>query len=147
LGLISVLNQKVLENKIPILGLCLGVQLFTQSSDEGKEKGLGWIKGKTIAFDKSKLSTTQKIPNMGWANVSNYNQSKFFENMYDEPKFYFAHSFHLKLEDKKDHLVTTNYGYDFEAGVEHENIVGAQFHPEKSHKYGMKLLENFVKNY
>ena len=146
-GLIPILNKKVLIDKTPILGICLGVQLFTESSEEGMEQGLGWIKGKTIAFDKIKLATTQKIPNMGWTDVANYNSSKLFENMHADPRFYFVHSFHLELEKKSDCLVTANYGYNFAAGIEHENIVGVQFHPEKSHKYGMKLLENFAKKY
>jgi glutamine amidotransferase len=146
-SLIPILNKKVLEDKIPILGICLGVQLLTDSSEEGTEKGLGWINGKTISFDKSKLSLNQKIPNMGWTDVNNFSQSKLFENMHDDPRFYFVHSFHLVLENKNDCMVTANYGYDFAAGIEHENILGVQFHPEKSHKYGMKLLENFYKNY
>lgn len=146
-GLIPLINKKVLEDKTPILGICLGVQLFTEGSEEGTEKGLGWIKGKTVAFDKIKLATNQKIPNMGWAEVDNYSQSKLFENMHEEPRFYFVHSFHLALENSTDCLVTSKYGYAFAAGIEHENILGVQFHPEKSHKYGMKLLENFYKNY
>ncbi len=146
-GLIPILNKKVLEDKTPILGICLGVQLLTEGSEEGNEKGLGWIKGKTIAFDKTKLEANQKIPNMGWADVANYSQSKLFVEMPEEPRFYFVHSFHLQLENKNDCMVTANYGYNFAAGIEHENILGVQFHPEKSHKYGMKFLENFAKNY
>ncbi len=146
-GLIPLLNKKVVEDKTPILGICLGVQLLTEGSDEGNEKGLGWIKGKTIGFDKTKLASYQKIPNMGWAEVGNYNQSKLFEDMHEEPRFYFVHAYHLQLENKQDCLVTAKYGYDFAAGIEHENILGVQFHPEKSHKFGMKLLENFYKNY
>ena len=146
-GLIPILNKKVLEEKTPILGICLGVQLLTESSEEGNEKGLGWIKGKTVAFNKTKLAANQKIPSMGWTDVANYSQSKLFQNMYDEPRFYFVHSFHLVLENKSDCMVTAKYGYEFAAGIEHENIVGVQFHPEKSHKYGMKFLENFVNNY
>jgi glutamine amidotransferase len=146
-GLIPLLNKKVLEDKTPILGICLGVQLLTESSEEGIEKGLGWIKGKTIAFDKTKLASNQKIPNMGWTDVGNFNQSKLFENMPEDPRFYFVHSYHLELDNPTDCLVTSNYGYEFAAGIENENILGVQFHPEKSHKYGMKLLENFAKNY
>jgi glutamine amidotransferase len=146
-GLIAVLTQKVVIEKTPILGICLGVQLLTDFSEEGTEKGLGWIKGKTISFDKTKLASNQKIPNMGWIDVDNYSQSKLFENMHDEPRFYFVHSYHLELENSTDCLVTAKYGYDFAAGIEHGNILGVQFHPEKSHKYGMKLLENFYKNY
>jgi glutamine amidotransferase len=146
-GLVPILNKKVLVDKTPILGICLGVQLFTENSEEGAEKGLGWIKGKTIAFDKTKLAINQKIPHMGWTDVVNYNQSKLFENMHEEPRFYFVHAFHLALENKNDALVTANYGYEFVAGIEHDNILGVQFHPEKSHKYGMKFLENYEKNY
>jgi glutamine amidotransferase len=146
-GLLPLLNKKVLEEKVPILGICLGVQLLTECSEEGNEKGLGWIKGRTVKFDKSKLSTNQKIPNMGWANVDSYFQSKLFENMPEDPRFYFVHTYHLELKNHSDCLVTSKYGYDFAAGIEHENILGVQFHPEKSHKYGMKLFENFAKNY
>ncbi len=146
-GLVGILNEKVLEKKVPILGICLGVQLLTQSSEEGTASGLGWIAGKTIAFDKTKLQANQKIPHMGWSEVDNYQQSKLFTNMPNEPRFYFVHSYHLALENSADVLVTANYGYPFAAGIEHENILGVQFHPEKSHKFGMKLLENFALYY
>lgn len=146
-GLVPVLNERVLQKKVPILGICLGVQLLTQSSEEGTAAGLGWIAGKTIAFDKTKLEANHKVPHMGWSDVSNYQQSKLFTNMPTEPRFYFVHSYHLALENQGDVLVTANYGYQFAAGIEHENILGVQFHPEKSHKFGMKLLENFVQFY
>jgi glutamine amidotransferase len=145
--LIEVLTKKVIDEKTPILGICLGVQLLTEGSEEGTEKGLGWIKGKTVSFDKTKLNPNQKIPNMGWADVKSYGHSKLFENMPDDPRFYFVHSYHLKLDDPVNCLVTSKYGYNFAAGIEKENILGVQFHPEKSHKFGMKLLENFAKNY
>jgi glutamine amidotransferase len=146
-GLVQILNQKVLQNKTPVLGICLGVQLLTGYSEEGSEKGLGWIKGKTVAFDKLKLLPGQKVPHMGWSQVENYTRSRLFENMPEEPRFYFVHSYHLELENKAEAICTANYGYPFCAGIEHENIVGVQFHPEKSHKYGMRILENFAKNY
>ncbi len=146
-GLVPILNQRVLQNKVPILGICLGVQLLTQSSDEGKEKGLGWIDGKTIAFDKTKFEGNEKVPHMGWGEIKNYEQSKLFENMYNEPRFYFVHSFHLALQNKSDEMCTQHFAYDFCAGIEHNNILGVQYHPEKSHKFGMKLLENFANNY
>ncbi len=146
-GLIPILNHRVLLNKVPILGICLGVQLLTQSSDEGKEKGLGWIDGKTIAFDKTKFEGNEKVPHMGWGEIKNYEQSKLFENMYNEPRFYFVHSYHLSLQNKSEELCTQYFAYDFCAGIEHNNILGVQFHPEKSHKFGMKLLENFANNY
>lgn len=146
-GLTDIIREKVMKHKTPILGICLGVQLLTQSSEEGKLPGLGFINGKTVAFDKTKLSAAQKIPGMGWRHVTNNNSSRLFLNMYDEPRFYFVHSYHLLLDNKEDVLAETEYGYTFTAGIEKENILGVQFHPEKSHKYGMRLLENFAKNY
>jgi imidazole glycerol-phosphate synthase subunit HisH len=146
-GLVPMLNQRVLQNKVPVLGICLGVQLLTEGSEEGIDPGLGWVKGRTIAFDKTKLTEGQKIPHMGWGEIENYRQSKLFTDMYDEPRFYFVHSYHLSLASPADELCHLKYGYEFCAGIEHENILGVQFHPEKSHKFGMKLLENFVKYY
>lgn len=146
-GLLGVLNQKVLVSKTPVLGVCLGVQLLTESSEEGNEKGLGWIKGKTVAFNKTKLSANHKIPHMGWTDIKDFEQSKLFTGMYEEPRFYFVHSYHLQLDNPADVLASAHYGYDFTVGIEHENILGVQFHPEKSHKFGMKLLENFIKYY
>jgi glutamine amidotransferase len=146
-NVIPILNQRVLQQKVPILGICLGVQLLTKSSEEGNEPGLGWIDGTTIAFNKVAIGNNRKIPHMGWSDVSNYQQSKLFTNMPDEPRFYFVHSYHLQLNNSNDVLVNANYGYEFAAGIEHENILGVQFHPEKSHKFGMKLLENFALYY
>lgn len=146
-GLVDVLNEKVLNNKIPVLGICLGAQLLTAGSEEGKSAGLGWIKAKTISFDRTKLASDHKIPHMGWCEVTEYKHSKLFTNMYEDPRFYFVHSYHLQVEDEHEVLVKASYGYTFAAGVEKGNILGVQFHPEKSHKYGMQLLQNFVKYY
>lgn len=146
-GLVEAMNEKVINQKVPILGICLGVQLLTQSSEEGKMPGLGWIKGRTVAFDKAKLLSNQKVPHMGWANVTDYKSSKLFENMFEEPRFYFVHSYHLEIENPTEVMVNVNYGYNFVAGIEKDNILGVQFHPEKSHKYGMRVLENFYKKY
>ena len=146
-GLIETLNKIVLQKRTPILGICLGVQLMTESSEEGKSKGLGWINGKTIPFDKSKLTPNHKIPHMGWTDVYGFEKSKLFTDMYDEPRFYFVHSYHLHIKNPAKVLVKAKYGYEFAAGIEYDNIVGVQFHPEKSHKFGMKLLDNFVKYY
>ncbi|MFT3949712.1 MAG: imidazole glycerol phosphate synthase subunit HisH [Agriterribacter sp.] len=147
LGLVNVLQERVLQKKVPILGICLGMQLFTSASQEGKKPGLNWINGETINFDRKKLESGEKIPHMGWTDVNVTKGSKLFEGMYENPRFYFVHSYHLHLQNISDTLVTATHGYEFAAGVEHENIIGVQFHPEKSHKYGMKILENFIKNY
>jgi imidazole glycerol-phosphate synthase subunit HisH len=146
-GLVDTLNQVVLEMKTPILGICLGAQLLTRGSEEGTEKGLGWIEADTVRFDTSKLDGFLKIPHMGWRDVAVTNNSALFNKMHDEPRFYFVHTYHIVCDHEKDVAVTANYGYQFVAGMEKGNIIGMQFHPEKSHKYGMKLLENFVKNY
>ena len=144
----DLLNQKVLVDKVPILGICLGVQLFTESSEEGKMPGLGWIKGKTIRFRQDQMEGgSRKVPHMGWGEVNLRKASRLFEGMYDTPRFYFVHTYHVVCEDQEDELVAGSYGYPFTAGVEFENIVGVQFHPEKSHKYGMKVLSNFVNLY
>jgi glutamine amidotransferase len=97
-----------------------------------------------VAFNKSILGQQRKIPHMGWTDVFEYASSKLFSNMYEEPRFYFVHSYHLQLDNPSDQLVAANYGYNFAAGIEHENIYGVQFHPEKSHKFGMQLLKNFA---
>ncbi len=146
-GLLNILTKKVLEEKTPVLGVCVGMQLLMESSEEGSLPGLGWIKGRNVRFKKEQMSAKLKVPHMGWTDVVLSKPSRLFEAMYDEPRFYFVHSFHPQLQNPDDALVHANYGYDFVAGMEHENVLGVQFHPEKSHKYGMKLLGNFVKNY
>jgi glutamine amidotransferase len=146
-GITDVLSKRVLVDKVPILGICLGVQLFTKGSDEGNEPGLGWINGFTKEFEKSKLTKGLKVPHMGWSDVTFKDKSRLFEGFSEAPRFYFVHSYHLVCEHASDELTHCSHGYDFVAGVEHENIVGVQFHPEKSHRFGMKLLGNFVKNY
>jgi glutamine amidotransferase len=148
LGIIDILKHKVLEEKTPILGVCLGMQLFTEESEEGEQRGLGFIKGRTKRFDLSKdANSSLKVPHMGWNSVSLSKPSLLLKDMYEDPRFYFVHSYHVVVSEKKDELLSTTYGYPFTAGFEHENILGVQFHPEKSHKYGIKLYENFVKHY
>ena len=146
-GLLSALNKKALEEKIPLLGICVGCQLLMEKSEEGIESGLGWIKGEVKKFDQQQMTGDLKIPHMGWTDVELNKPSLLFKNMYDEPRFYFVHSYYPAPINSDDVLMYANYGYKFAAAVERENIIGVQFHPEKSHKFGMKLLENFVKNY
>jgi len=134
------LEKEVLDKKKPILGICLGMQLLTNSSEEGKEKGLGWIDAQTIRFDldNKKLS----IPHMGWSKVSIVNTNNIFRNL-EENRFYFVHSYHVFCNDESNELATANYGKIFTCSINEDNIYGVQFHPEKSHKFGMKLLKNF----
>lgn len=142
------LNQKVLEDKTPIMAICLGAQLLTEGSEEGDPvQGLGWIKGKTIKFRAQEMTNSLKVPHMGWTEVSQAKPSKLFTDMYETPRFYFVHSYHLLCDNQSDVLLQSKYGYSFVAGVEQDNIIGLQFHPEKSHKFGMKIYENFIKYY
>lgn len=141
----DVLNKKVLQDKVPILGICLGMQLMTESSEEGSEKGLGWVKAKTVKFNLADKSV--KIPHMGWNDILLKKQSKLFPEKTADMRFYFVHSYHVVCENPNDVLATCNYGGDFTCAFEYENIIGTQFHPEKSHKFGMTLLKNFITNY
>jgi glutamine amidotransferase len=146
LGLVEVLNEKVVYDKTPVLGICLGMQLMSGGSEEGALPGLGWIDAKTIRFQF--IDTIEyKIPHMGWNFVKQHKSSRLLENMYPEARFYFVHSFYFSAGNKEDIVTTTKYETEFTSAVEKENILGVQFHPEKSHKFGMKLLKNFVDFY
>lgn len=142
-GLIPVLNEKVLEEKVPVLGICLGMQLLTKDSEEGVCQGFGWIDAHTIKFrftDDARL----KVPHMSWNNVEPLRESPLTNDLPAEPRFYFVHSYHVVANNPADVLMTTLYGFRFHSVIQHQNIFGAQFHPEKSHKHGMKLLANFA---
>ena len=144
LGLIELLNNRIIIDKIPILGICLGGQLFTRRSEEGKLAGLGWIDADTVRFQISSDSKC-KIPHMGWNELNILQDSKLFKGMYPNPRFYFVHSYHISNScPTKQVIATTMYGYEFAAAIQKDNIFGTQFHPEKSHKFGMCLLKNFV---
>jgi len=143
-GLREVVSKKALEEKVPTLGICVGLQILTEKSEEGSTPGLGWIKGQTIRFRQEQLDKL-KVPHMGWTNVHSRKPSCLTENFPEDSRFYFVHSYHVSLQDASDELLSAHYGYDFTAGIERENIRGVQFHPEKSHRFGMQLLENFSK--
>lgn len=143
LKMLPVLNEIVLKKKIPILGICLGMQLLSNFSEEGNVKGLQYIDGEVVKFRLSKDSEI-KIPHMGWNTVDFKKKNSLTEDMPDESRFYFVHSYHFKCNYQKNVLSVTNYGDDFVSAVIKDNIYGVQFHPEKSHKFGMQLLKNFV---
>ena len=145
LGLIPILNKKVLLDNTPLMGICLGMQLLFEKSEEGDCEGLGWIKGKIIKFDKSKVKTSKNIPHMGWNTVDIIKNDRIVNNLKSESKFYFVHSFHAICKDRENQLMKTNYMYDFTSAVVSNNIYGFQFHPEKSHRYGKKIFANFLK--
>ncbi len=140
--LIGALNQKVLLEKTPILGICLGMQLMTSFSEEGDCEGLGWISAITEKFT-SYENSGLKVPHMGW-NELVFPSSHFISEGLVDPRFYFVHSYKVTCESNDHVLCTTNYGVEFHSGIQKDNIIGVQFHPEKSHVFGMKLLENFA---
>lgn len=143
-GLIDTLNKKVLTNKTPILGICLGAQLLGNQSEEGDIKGLGWINMDIVKFLPEQLPSDLKIPHMGWNYTEKAKESKLLTNIEELSRYYFVHTYYMRVNNSQDTLLNTNYGFDFVSAVEKENIYGVQFHPEKSHKYGMELLRNFA---
>ena len=138
------LDTLVLEQKIPVLGICVGMQILANKSEEGKSPGLGWIDGVVKKFDTTNIRTKTKLPHMGWNDVEGRSDSALFDNLRPS-MFYFLHSFYMECADKKDILAVSDYGGKFCCAVQHENIFGVQFHPEKSLHYGVRLLENFAK--
>jgi glutamine amidotransferase len=145
-GLIEVLNDKVLQDKTIILGLCLGMQLFTKYSEEGRLAGLGWLDAETVRFKFDNLHTDLKIPHMAWNTLKICQPHALFADADDNARFYFVHSYHVDCRDTRLILAETQYGYTFTSAVVKDNIVGVQFHPEKSHKFGSKLFRNFVEH-
>jgi glutamine amidotransferase len=143
-GLIPLLNEKVLKAKTPTLGVCLGMQLMAKVSEEGELPGLGWFDAETIRFRFDSKKTGLKVPHMGWNTVNIKQEGTLFKDMYPQARFYFVHSFHLVAHEVANVLTTTEYGYEFASAIQLEHIMAAQFHPEKSHKFGMKLYKNFV---
>ena len=143
-GLREILDQKALKEKVPFLGICLGMQLLTKSSEEGLCTGLGWIPAKTVRFYFPEGSPL-KIPHMGWNMVQRSTLSPLTENFEPEHRFYFVHAYHAQVEDEKYSILKTEHGYSFDSAIQNDNIFGVQFHPEKSHRFGMRLLENFAR--
>jgi imidazole glycerol-phosphate synthase subunit HisH len=145
-GLVDLVNYKVLVQKTPVLGVCVGMQLLTSGSEEGQLPGLNWIEGKIIRFQSEKMPVGSKIPHMGWTDVTPVGNHLLFAGI-QQPRFYFVHSYHPQLDDNSNVLVKAHYGYDFTAGMQKGHIMGVQFHPEKSHKFGMQLLDNFTRKF
>jgi imidazole glycerol-phosphate synthase subunit HisH len=139
-GLRDVLDQKALIERVPILGVCLGQQLLTRSSEEGKLPGLGWIAGATTRFPKQE---GLKVPHMGWNVALPSSPSPLTKDVGAEPRYYFVHSFCVHVDDPAHSIMRTHYGIDFDSAIGRDNIYGVQFHPEKSHRFGMQILRNF----
>ena len=145
-GLVPLLNQRVIEDHIPILGICLGMQMMTHGSEEGTEPGLGWIEARTIRFDDRRADHRLRLPHMGWNRVHLHTDCSLFDTSQDEQRFYFLHSYHVVCDREEDILAMTHYGYPFVSAFQRANITGVQFHPEKSHRYGMYFMREFAKN-
>lgn len=139
-GLQDLLNELVVIKGKPILGICLGMQLMSDFSEEGNSDGLSWIKGKTIRFKNINL----KIPHTGWNSVIKINDNSLLNDINEESEFYFVHSYHVICDNIQDIILKSTYGIEFVSGFRKKNIVGLQFHPEKSHSDGLKLLKNFI---
>ena len=142
MNLLPLLNKLVINGKVPCLGICLGMQLMTKSSEEGRLKGLGWFDANTVKF--KFFDQKMKIPHMGWNFLRKKKESTLLQGIDQNFRFYFVHSFYVVCNQKQDVLTTTNYGDDFVSSIQKDNIFGVQFHPEKSHQFGMTILKNFL---
>jgi glutamine amidotransferase len=143
-GMREKLDELVLEQKIPVIGICVGMQMMGNRSDEGKLEGLKWIDSEILKFDESLIQHRTKLPHMGWNDVTPINNHPLFNGLEKEAIFYFLHSFYFKCNNPLDIIGETDYGIKFSSAVNKDNIYGIQFHPEKSHQYGEKLLQNFA---
>jgi len=143
-GMLDCLNNLVIEKEIPILGICVGFQMMTKSSEEGKLEGLGWLNARVKKFDITN-NESMLLPHMGWNDVEVSQNSPLFINLEHFSKFYFLHSYYIKSNIEQQIIAYSNYGGKFACALNKNNIFGVQFHPEKSHHFGIKLLENFAK--
>jgi glutamine amidotransferase len=144
-GMREKLDELVLEKKVPVIGICVGMQMMGNKSDEGKLDGLKWIDAETLKFNESLIQQRTKLPHMGWNDVSPIENHPLFIGLEKKAIFYFLHSFYFKCNNSNDSIANSNYGISFSSAVNNNNIYGIQFHPEKSHQYGKKLLHNFAK--
>jgi len=141
-GMKETLDYLVLEKKIPVIGICVGMQILAKTSEEGSKEGLGWINAEVR---KLPLKPNFPVPHMGWNTVVPANCSSLFNGLEDDSKFYFLHSYYFFCHDSNNSIATSEYGNEFCCAVQSDNIMGVQFHPEKSHSYGVMLLSNFSK--
>lgn len=141
-GLIEALNEAVCTRRAPVLGICLGMQLMCRASEEGALPGLGWVDADVKKFS-IPIASSLKVPHMGWNTLSVVQPNPLVDGD-REQRFYFVHSFHVRCAQREDVLAVTHYGSDFHAAFRRENIYGVQFHPEKSHRFGMALFRSFA---
>ena len=144
-GMRDRLDELVLIEKIPVIGICVGMQMMAHKSDEGTLDGLCWIDACVKKFDEATINQHTKLPHMGWNDVIPIKNHPLYKGLEQEAIFYFLHSFYFKCSNQKNSISKTEYGINFSSSVQHDNVYGIQFHPEKSHSYGERLLENFAK--
>ncbi len=143
-GMRDKLADLVFQHHIPLLGVCVGMQMLAHGSDEGSRPGLGWIDGHVRAFSSWEPACRLPVPHMGWNDVYPNTEARLFADLASDARFYFLHSFFVECGAKEDVLAVTRYGAEFGAAVQHDNVYGVQFHPEKSHHFGTRLLKNFA---
>lgn len=140
-GLVPVLEEQVVGAQVPVLGICLGMQMLGRSSEEGTSPGLGWLDMETVHFDMSRAESPEKVPHMGWSAIQQGDRQSLFDAG-ESRSYYFSHSYHPRCRDELV-LATATYGYEFPCAVQEGNIVGVQFHPEKSHQAGVAFFRQF----
>jgi glutamine amidotransferase len=143
-GMRQPLERLVRENKVPVLGICVGMQILASSSDEGVGAGLGWIDGCVRSFAGNPAAVALPMPHMGWNDVVPLAGSPLFKGLEDDARFYFLHSYYFECSDPKNVAARADYGFQFDCAVQNDNVFGVQFHPEKSHHWGAALLKNFA---
>ncbi|SDQ73409.1 glutamine amidotransferase [Chryseobacterium soldanellicola] len=144
-GMRDTLDELVLNQKIPVIGICVGMQMMANNSDEGNMEGLKWIDATVKKFDETKINQVTRLPHMGWNDVKPVKDMELFKGLEDNAIFYFLHTYYFQCNNKEDIMAVTEYGGEFASAAYHENKYGIQFHPEKSHHYGEILLHNFAK--
>jgi glutamine amidotransferase len=143
-GMRDTLDNLVLRDKVPVIGVCVGMQILARSSEEGKLPGLGWIDADVRAFKSWDATRNMELPHMGWNDVRPLSTNALFNELETDARFYFLHSYYFSCDRQQDVLAICNYGADFSCAVHSSNIYGVQFHPEKSHSFGNRLLKNFA---
>jgi glutamine amidotransferase len=144
-GMRDALEQKVVEERVPVLGVCVGMQMLAEGSDEGERPGLGWIPGRVRHFSHVGANQSLPMPHMGWNDVTPALDQRLFAGLEEAARFYFLHSYYFECDEQSDAAAHSLYGAEFACAVRREHVYGVQFHPEKSHHFGAALLSNFAK--